>query len=163
MTNFDTRMFRLIDASLFAAAICVAVVLSGCGAMPLAEEPPYSDMIGGCQVLQQSMSVRRNVCWDIGDAILSPDESRSCFKETLISVPSGTRIQVVDVRQKRFGEWGACPQMSVQVEGANFSEPVFLPLCASRKHLSWLIDPMWYRGQPIKLKPEYVQPCPSRP
>jgi len=142
------------------AGASVLLALSACTRItPLADEDPYKNMIGQCYTLQQDMRIRENSCWELGEAILSPDESTFCFKGTLDNVKKGEAIRVVDVRRQRFGETGWCPQIQVSIEGSTVAAGIFLPLCHTKKQLSWLEQPLWQRGDSLLLRSQYVTSC----
>lgn len=141
--------------------LAISLWLSGCtGVISLSEEEPYASMIGECYVLQQEMRIRENVCWDLGDLILSPDESEACLRDIASEIVSETKITLIDVRRRSFGSFGFCPEITVDIDGIELSgREVSLPLCLSRSYMSWLEEPLWRRGDEIHLKEEYVLPC----
>jgi hypothetical protein len=117
-------------------------------------------MIGECYVLQQEMNIRENVCWELGDDILSPDEYSTCFRAAKARVPRGTLIHIKDVRRQGWGSAGYCPQIVVEVQGLPMRErEIFLPLCHSRNKISWLTEPLWREGDTLEFKPQYILRC----
>ncbi|WP_126768020.1 hypothetical protein [Aliidiomarina iranensis] len=143
-----------------ALLLALPLGLTACtGVTSLSEEELYSDMIGQCYVLQQDMKIHENGCWSLGGLILSPDESY-CFKGNVSDVEQGAQIRLFDIRQQQWGSAGFCPQAVVKVKGTETSgREVFIPLCFSNDHISWLEDPLWQRGDAIRLREEYVLPC----
>ena len=137
------------------------LALTGCAnVVSISGEEPYSAMVGECYILQQDMRIRENICWEIGDLILSPDEGKDCLRSTMNNVEKGTEINVLDIRRKRWGSAGFCPQIVVAVEEMVLSNrEINIPLCLSVRSFSWLEDPIWQRGDAIRLKKEYVLPC----
>ncbi|RUO18002.1 hypothetical protein CWE08_12095 [Aliidiomarina iranensis] len=144
-----------------ALLLALSIGLTACtGVITLSEEEPYSKMIGQCYEVQQPMYIRENICWELGGLILTPGSSKDCFKATVYEVEMKSRLVIVDVRRKGWGSAGFCPQAVVSLEGVDIpSREIFIPLCLSAVQISWLEDPLWQRGDEIRLKKEYVLPC----
>lgn len=138
----------------------VLLILKGCtGVAVISNEEPYRSMIGDCYVIQKNMNIHDNGCWDIGGFILSPDK-HSCFKTSVGSLSQGSKITIAEIRQRQFGTVGPCPQIIVDIEGfETVDREIYIPLCFSAQTISWLEDPLWYRGDDIKLKEKYVKRC----
>ena len=139
-----------------ALLLALPLGLTACtGVITLSGEGPYSDMIGQCYVLQQPMYVRDNVCWELGGLILSPDESAACLRDVVLDINQGAQIIILDVRRQHFGSFGFCPQILVSIDEVSiFNKEIYVPLCLSREYMSWLQDPLWQRGDAIRLKKE---------
>lgn len=139
----------------------LTLCLSSCaGVTPLAAEAPYARMIGQCYVLQQDMNVRENICWELGDLILSPDEGEDCLRNSLSRVSAGKHLTLLDVRRKRWGSAGYCPQAIVRIDGVIIEgREIYLPLCYSSNKISWLENSLWRRGDEFDFKPGYLKPC----
>lgn len=141
-------------------AIFVMGLTACLGVTPLADEAPYNSMVGQCYEIQKDMRVRENSCGELGDLILSPSESKFCFKATVASIRKGSRFHIADIRRQSAGSIGYCPQIEIIIDGTNVSDrKINLPLCFSRDYISWLESPLWRRGEELRLKGEYAKPC----
>lgn len=136
--------------------------LAGCAATTISNTAPYTDLIGQCYKTQKPMLIRRNVCRDIGgDLVISPDQSRSCFKEVVVAtVEQGQVFYVRDIREKGFGTWGTCVQMVVSISlAASPAVEVFVPLCGSRDYLSWTDPAVLRPGEILNFRADYAKRC----
>src|SRR5690554_196037 len=125
--------------------LALSLGLTACtGVVTLSGEEPYSGMVGRCYEVQQPMYVRENICWDLGGLILSPDESEACLRDVVSELSQGAQITILDVRRQRFGSFGFCPQVIVNIdEVSQLDREVYIPLCLSREYMSWLKEPLW--------------------
>ncbi|WP_157957903.1 hypothetical protein [Aliidiomarina celeris] len=143
------------------------LLINGCTSIKdISDESPYRETIGQCYVLQQDMQIWENSagCWEIGDLILSPHTSHYCATKSKADIPKGTEITIIEVKERWQWGAGACAQLVLAIPGIDIpGRNVSPPVCFSRPSLNWNEELVWFRGDEIQLKKEYVKPCESTP